>query len=453
MDQATLQARLDELREKSGVPGAAVGVMRGDDVVEAASGVLDVETRRPVTTDTLFHLASVTKVYTATLVMTLVDEGVVDLDVPVTTYLPSFTVPDADATKTLTTRHLLTHTSGIDGDKFDSFGRGDDALERYVESCSTIGQVHPVGATWSYCNSGLNIAGRVVEVVTGTTWDEALRERVLAPIGATRTVSMPEDLVWWPFAVPHVDEDGTTTPLRKWQGDRAAGPCGGLVATAADVLRFAALHDRGGLAPDGTRVLSEDAVTQMVTPQFTLPEGTGGDTHAGIGWSMSEVSGGRWQVGHGGDLVGTHAVFERIPAERLAVVVLANGDKIDQIAEPMLEEVFGSVGVRRPEKPRPPEVPPQVDVAARAGSFQTVAVRIDLRAEEDHLAGTIRIRDSKIAEMFPESQRERSVSFHPVTPDRWLAKLPGSDDWTPAVFSESNGRRYLHMGGRAFVEA
>ncbi|HVE99055.1 MAG TPA: serine hydrolase domain-containing protein, partial [Mycobacteriales bacterium] len=155
MDQQALQARLDALRADSGVPGATAAVMRGDEVVEAASGVLDVETGRPVTTDTLFHLASVTKVYTATLVMTLVDEGRIDLDVPITTYLPTFSVPDPDAAKSLTMRHLLTHTSGIDGDKFDSFGRGDDALEQYVESCSTIGQVHPVGATWSYCNSGL----------------------------------------------------------------------------------------------------------------------------------------------------------------------------------------------------------------------------------------------------------------------------------------------------------
>ncbi|HVE98323.1 MAG TPA: serine hydrolase domain-containing protein, partial [Mycobacteriales bacterium] len=343
------------------------------------------------------------------------------------------------------------HTSGIDGDKFDSFGRGDDALEQYVESCSTIGQVHPVGATWSYCNSGLNVAGRVVEVLTGKGWDESLRERVLDPIGATRTVSLPEDVVWWPFAVPHTDEDGKAVPLRRWQGDRASAPCGGLVATAGDVLRFGAMHDHDGLGTGGVRVLSEDAVTQMAVPHVTLPEGTGEDTHHGLGWAMTKLPDDRWLVGHGGDLVGTHARFVRVPAEKLAVVVLANGNKIDRIADPLLDEVLGSVGVTRPAKPTPPETTPDVDVAAKAGSFQTVAVRIELEPAGDHLEGTIRIRDAKIAEMFPESQRQSTLTLHPVTEDRWLAKMAESDDWTPAVFSESNGRRYMHMGGRAFI--
>ncbi|HVF20494.1 MAG TPA: serine hydrolase domain-containing protein [Mycobacteriales bacterium] len=454
MDVTTLQGRLDELREKSGVPGAVVAVQHDGTVTEAASGVLDVETQRPVTTDTVFHLASVTKVYTATLVMTLVDEGLLDLDLPVTTYLPDFVVPDADAAARLTTRHLLTHTSGLDGDKFDSFGRGDDALERYVASCSTIGQVHTLGATWSYCNSGLNIAGRVVEALTGKSWDDALRERVLDPIGATRSGTLPEDVLWWPFATPHVEgSDGRPTPMRTWQGDRASGPCGGVVSSARDVLRFAAMHDDGGLVDGTTRVLSETAVAEMARPHFTLPDGTGEATHAGLGWSITALPDGKALVGHGGDLVGTHAVFERVPADRFAVVVLANGDGIDQIAEPLLDELLAEIGVARPEKPRIPEARPDVDIAARAGVFRTVAVELTLEPAADHLAGTIRIRDTRMAEMFPESQRVQRFTLHPVTEDRWLAQLPGAKDLTPGVFSESAGRRYLHLGGRAFVGA
>ena len=87
-------------------------------------------------------------------------------------------------TRTVTLRHLLTHTSGIDGDVFTDTGRGDDCLERYVAELSGVVQNHPLGATWSYCNSGYILVGRIVEHLTGTTWDQALRERLDRPAGS-----------------------------------------------------------------------------------------------------------------------------------------------------------------------------------------------------------------------------------------------------------------------------
>ena len=85
-------------------------------------------------------------------------------------------------------RHLLTHTSGIDGDVFTDTGRGDDCLERYVALLANVAQNHPLGATWSYCNSGYSLLGRIIEKVTGSTWDAAMRERLFdaARAGSTR---------------------------------------------------------------------------------------------------------------------------------------------------------------------------------------------------------------------------------------------------------------------------
>ncbi len=99
--------------------------------------------------------------------MQLVDEGLLDLDAPVAEVLPGFRVADPDVTRSVTTRHLLTHTSGIDGDVFTDTGRGDDCLERYVAGMAEVAQNHPLGATWSYCNSGYILAGRIVEHLTG----------------------------------------------------------------------------------------------------------------------------------------------------------------------------------------------------------------------------------------------------------------------------------------------
>ena len=136
------QERLALLADKHGVPGASLAILEGDQVAEAAYGVLNIRSGVEATTDSLFQIGSITKAWTATLVMQLVDEGLLDLDEPVVTYLPEFKVADADVTRTVTTRHLLAHTSGIDGDLFLDTGRGDDAVSKYVEACATLDK-HP----------------------------------------------------------------------------------------------------------------------------------------------------------------------------------------------------------------------------------------------------------------------------------------------------------------------
>src|SRR5215217_1735086 len=110
LDAARWQPRLEALLEGVGGPGALFAIMQGDEVVQCTAGVANLETGAPITTDTLFHVASISKVYTATLVMQLVDEGKLDLDAPIRTYLPDFRVADADATARVTARHLLSHT-------------------------------------------------------------------------------------------------------------------------------------------------------------------------------------------------------------------------------------------------------------------------------------------------------------------------------------------------------
>lgn len=449
-----LTRRVDELFEKAAdLPGLVVAVQRGDDVFTCARGVADVDTGREMTVDTVFHLASVSKVYNATLVMSLVDEGLLDLDVPVRTYLPDFSVSDPEVSEKVTLRHLITHTSGLDGDKFASFGQGDDALAKYVEDCRKIGQVHPLGATWSYCNSGVNIAGHVVATVAGTSWDAALQERVLQPSGAQRSGTRPEDVVWWPTAVPHVKNGGQMQPLRVWQGDRSSGPAGGVLATAQDVLRFVALHARGGKGTDGSTVLRPETVEQMLGPVISLRAGEEGESHAGLGWSLRLLPDGRRVASHGGDLLGTHAQMTWVPEERLTVVVLGNGDGLHVVAKPLLEELLEEVGIPRPEPLRRPEQPPVVDVDQRAGRYRTVAVELDLRAAADHLDGTLRILDPLISARMPQEHREQPVRFEPVTADRWLAHMPGAEEPILAVFFESQGRRYLHIGGRAMIAA
>src|SRR4051794_30211147 len=162
--QVELEKKLAELIESHRVPGAQLAVLDGDTMTEVAAGVLSLRTGCPVTTDALFLPGSIGKLYTATLVLMLADEGRIDLDEPVKTYLPDFEVRDKEARDTVTVRNLLCHTSGFDGDVFLDTGRGDDALPRYMQEIVDLPQICAPGKIWSYSNSGYAILGRLIEV-------------------------------------------------------------------------------------------------------------------------------------------------------------------------------------------------------------------------------------------------------------------------------------------------
>src|SRR6185312_10464526 len=178
-----LDAHIREQMARWTVPGLTVGMLRDGEREIRAYGVTSLETSYPARPDTLFPIGSIGKVYTTMLVMTLVDEGMLDLDVPVATYLPDLQLADEHARDTITLRQLLSHQSGLFGDYYDDFGMGDDALARCVASFDTLRQLSAPGELWAYCSSGFMLAGRVVEVVTGKPFETALRQRVFEPLG------------------------------------------------------------------------------------------------------------------------------------------------------------------------------------------------------------------------------------------------------------------------------
>ena len=154
----------------------------------AGFGVTSLENPLDVTPDTLFQIGSITKTFTATAVMRLVERGELDLDSPLRTYLPGLKLGDEDVAARVTMRHLLTHTGGWIGDYFDDFGSGDDALARMCESMATLPQLTPLGEVWSYNNAGFYLAGRVIEVIAGKPYEEAMQELVLEPLGLEQTL-------------------------------------------------------------------------------------------------------------------------------------------------------------------------------------------------------------------------------------------------------------------------
>ena len=237
----------------------------------------------------------------------------------------------------MTIRHLLTHTSGIDGDHFADTGRGDDALENYVESCAALRQVHPLGATMSYCNTGFSLLGRIdrgrAPARSGTRRSAT---RLFEPLGLTHTATLPEDVLRFRAAIGHIEPPGhemQTAPA--WGLPRSAGPAGGICSTAADVVGFAALHlDGGGAAATAPE---RESVRAMQEPQVVVPSGGRAlSRHWGLGWSIFDWNG-RTVLGHDGGTIGQSAFLRVVPDAGVAVALLTNGG--NPIA--LFRELFG----------------------------------------------------------------------------------------------------------------
>src|SRR5579875_3358533 len=195
---AGIQIELDALTSAPGfrrVPGISLCIFDGEKVWELVSGTANTRSGVAVRPETLFRIASITKVYTATLVMQLVDQGKVDLDQPVVEQLPEFRLANLADTAAVTPRHLLTHTSGISGDLQFPPGRGDDAVKNWVAHLSEVDPLFAPGLTHSYSNAGFNVLGRLVEYILGTNWDQTLHDQIVAPLGLSETVTLPEDVL------------------------------------------------------------------------------------------------------------------------------------------------------------------------------------------------------------------------------------------------------------------
>ncbi|WP_327000876.1 serine hydrolase [Dactylosporangium sp. NBC_01737] len=453
LDAAHWQRRLTALAERHKVPGATLGILRlrpgGDDeLVEAAHGVLNTDTGVATTTDSVFQIGSISKVWTATVVLQLVDEGLLDLDAPVIDVLPEFRLADPEVTKQVTMRHLLTHTSGIDGDVFTDTGRGDDCLERYVALLAEQTQNHPLGVTWSYCNAGFSLAGRVIEKLTGGTWDAALRARLFGPLGLRRTGTLPEEALAHRAAIGHVGEDPDELKVAPaWGLPRSLGPAGLINATAADVLAFARLHLSGGLAADGSRVLSEASAAAMAAQHAELPDRYSLGDSWGLGWIRFGWDGHRL-IGHDGNTIGQSAFLRLLPEQGLAVTLLTNGGHGRDLYDELYREIFAeAAGLAMPHPIAPPAEPVQVAFQRYLGTYERASVRIDVLDRDGGPLMRTTIT-GPIAELIPDPVTEYPMV--PVEEHLFLVKEPSAQNWAPVTFyTLPTGEPYLHFGVRA----
>ena len=305
------------------VPGVAVGLWHNGREHLAGFGVTSVENPLPVTADTLFQIGSTTKTVTGTVVMRLVERGLIDLDRPVRDYLPELHLQDKTAEATVTMRHLLTHMGGWMGDFFRETGGGDDALARYVAEMATLEQIVPVGAVWAYNNAGFSLAGRVIEVVTGQTYEAAAQAMVLDPLGMSHSFFFPADVMSRRFAVGHSVSAGVGPVVeRPWALARSAHAAGGLCSSARDQLRYARFHLGDGASEAGERLLSPETMAAMQSPQ--RPANL--ERQMGLSWLLRDMAGVP-TVLHGGATNGQQSAFVLVPSRGFAITVLTNAEE------------------------------------------------------------------------------------------------------------------------------
>ena len=301
--------------DRTGVPGAAIGVEHEGREETGGFGVTSIEDPLEVGADTLFQIGSITKTVTGTLVMQLVERGELDLDAPVREYLPELRLAEEAVAARVTMRHLLTHTGGWFGDHFADPSRGDDALERIVAELEELPQMTPLGELWSYCNSGFYIAGRVLELLTQRPYEQAARELMLEPLGMTSSFFFPEDVMSRHFAVGHRPEDGETIVARPWALARAASAAGGITATAGDLLRYARFHMGLDSGP-----LRAESLAAMREPQVEVDEP---DRMMALSWFVRDV-GGVTVAEHDGGTNGQMARLMLAPDAGFALAILTN---------------------------------------------------------------------------------------------------------------------------------
>jgi CubicO group peptidase (beta-lactamase class C family) len=449
----TWDQRLADLLADHDVPGACLGVLSVDPRTgerrhyRTAAGVLSRRTGLACTIDSLFQIGSVTKPWTATVIMLLADRGLLDLDRPLVAVLPDLRLRDG-LEQRATVRQLLSHTSGLDGDVITDTGRGDDAVGRYVDLLAEAGINHPLGATFSYCNSGYVILGRIVEELTGGTWDAAIRTELAGPLDLEHVYTLPEECMVHRFAVGHVSEDDQPAHVAaEWGLPRSLGPAGLITCTVDDVLDFAALHLSEGRNGEGKQVLSPERTAAMQAPEVVLPDPYTLGESWGLGWVRFAWDG-RTVIGHDGNTIGQDAYLRMVPDRGPAVVLLTNGGESADLFQVVITELLGTLtGIRVPPRVEPSGESGHGDVADYLGRYQRASRDTEVYLDGDRLMMRATVT-GPLADYYEKPTTEHEL--HRITGTRFAFRDEGDRHWTPAVFYElPDGARYLHYSARA----
>ena len=351
---AEIDAYAEKTRQDWNVPGIAIGIVKDDKVVFAKGyGVRALDKPEKIDENTLFAIASNSKAFTTASLAILIDEKKLNWDDKVSKYLLEFQMSDAYVTREMTIRDLVSHRSGLDtfsGDLlwYETTYSTDEILRRvrYLKPTSSF------RSSFGYQNLMFTAAGRIVEKVSGKTWGEFVRERILTPLGMTRTTTSVRDLKD-NFSMPHNESGGTLRVLHHGNVDGAA-PAAGLNSSVREIGNWLRLQlGRGSF--EGKQIFTKERSAEMwsaITPLGVNPfpakdAPTKLFSAVGMGWFLNDYRG-RKVVSHGGGLDGMISQTAMMPEENLGLVVLTNSETgVNTIMQNKIFDVFLDVAPKR----------------------------------------------------------------------------------------------------------
>jgi CubicO group peptidase (beta-lactamase class C family)/D-alanyl-D-alanine dipeptidase len=437
------------------IPALSIALVDDQQIVWAQGyGLADLKARTPATVDTIYRVGSVSKLFTDIAVMHLVERGQLDLDAPVTNYLPEFK-PKSSFGRPITLRQLMAHRSGVVreppvGHYFDPTN---STLAQLVESLNRTELVYEPGTKLKYSNAAVATVGYVLERSQKEPFARYLKEAVLEPLGLKRSSFEP---------TPAITKDLATALMWSYHGRTfeaptfalGMAPAGSMYSTVTDLGQFLSVLFAKGRAPGG-QLLKPETLEKMWTPQFAKPDDKVG---FGIGFHVGKWHG-RRRIGHSGAIYGFATELAALPEDKLGVVVAASRDSVNSVTEHIANVALELMLASRQGKPLPPikdtqPLPPDmarrlagrygqgdkaVDLVERTGKLFLLPVRGGFRTElrlagdtlvvDDRLGQgeTFHIKEDRITRGADTLERRPAVKPQ-ASPERW-AGLIGEYGW------------------------
>ncbi|WP_161881860.1 serine hydrolase domain-containing protein [Deinococcus alpinitundrae] len=448
---AAFEQEAQRLMDEFKVPGVSMALMLPDGDHFLCFGVTSIDNPLPVTDDTIFQIGSITKTLTSLTLSALAEQGKLNITDRVRDHIPDFKMKDTSVAGNLTILDVLTHQGGFQGDFFQDTGEGDDALARVVDAVAALPQVVPMRTHWSYSNAGFYIAGRVIELVSGLTYEAAVTELVLKPLGMDHTFFSANEVMTYRFATGYNKVGDKMVVQRPWLMMRSGGPAGSTCCSSArDLVKYLHYMLSGRLAPqeaadDENREQPPLATldrarlwtaVREIGPSTSGPPGT--QRRIGQSWFLDQ-SGGALLISHGGSTLGHQSNLWVSPDRQVGFVSLTNapnGHAMNQkLSEWVKHEVLGlSESPAADLNPGEAELQPLLGYYSVIGQAQPIATTL---------------QQGRLVVTLPDgspSGRDLPVRF--IAPDHAVV-VGGDADGISVEFLREDGEvRFMRLGLR-----
>ena len=323
--ETSIIKKINELLEIRGIPGLAIGIVRDNTIAYVGGfGIKDIVKKESIQSDSIFHTSSVSKLFVVMALMQLVEQGKIDLDTPITKYLPYFKLKDINYKK-ITIKHLLNHSSGlpdVDNKTVYASSEIDDlALERYVKSLSERNLLFIPGIRFGYSDIGYNVLGDVIAKVSGMTFEAYMKKNVLLPLEMKKSTFLKNEIPENELVLPHVRKQKRLIVSEKYPYSRDQAPSSTFHSNVIELCNFMIANLNNGKF-DGKQILKPSTHELLWEPliKTNMDEH---NAHIGLGWFIGKYRGAKI-VGHSGGEFGFLAHLFLFPEKSLGIVLLMN---------------------------------------------------------------------------------------------------------------------------------